>query len=88
MQEENFSDADSSVVEFPTGNSPLAVKAALMPAVAWLISLITNVTLQAGNRGEKLRAASLLVRCSPFATDRMLGRRWRNIWTLAVHRQF
>lgn len=43
-----YSDADSSVVEFLTGKSHVAVKSALMPAVVLGSLLITNVTLQGG----------------------------------------
>lgn len=39
-----YSDADSSVVEFLTGKFHVAVKSALMPAVEWMTLLIANIT--------------------------------------------
>lgn len=68
-----YSDADSSVVEFPTGKSRVAVNSALIPAVALVSLLIAHIMSQGGNRQEKLQAAFLLVRCSQFAKERMLG---------------
>lgn len=43
-----YSHADSSVVEFLTGKSHVAVRSALMPAVVRVSLLITDITLQGG----------------------------------------
>lgn len=67
-----YSDADSSVVEFLTGKSHVAVKSALMPAVVWVSLLIANITLQGGKLRELQAAFLPVIRCSQFAKERML----------------
>lgn len=68
-----YSDADSSVVEFLTGMSHAAVRRTLMPAVVWVSLPIANITLQGEKLREKLQKAFLLViRCSQSAKERIL----------------
>lgn len=68
-----YSDADSSVVEYLTAKSHVVVKSALMPAVVWVSLLIVNIMLQREKWLEKLQAVFLLViRCSHFAEETLL----------------